>query len=137
MLDVACDDDLARGLLLYHAAGTGRWGGTSYSASELPPRHVKNVEQFIDAVLAGDYEYIDLFAHPLIVLSALLRSMITARPGHELIAADYSAIEARVANWIAGQEDVCESFRQYDAGDDSMNPYKHHGREDGPSRETL
>jgi DNA polymerase len=115
MLDVACDDNLARGLLLYHAAGTGRWGGRLIQPQNFPRGTVKNVEQFIDAVLAGDYEYIDLFAHPLIVLSALLRAMITARPGHELIAADYSAIEARVANWLAGQDDVCESFRQYDA----------------------
>lgn len=115
MLEVMCDDNIARGLLLYHAAGTGRWGGRLIQPQNFPRGSVKNPEQFIDAVLAGDYEYIDLFKHPLIVLSALLRSMITARPGYEFVAADYSAIEARVANWIAGQEDVCESFRQYDA----------------------
>jgi DNA polymerase len=40
-----------------------------------------------------------------------------------LIAADYSAIEARVLNWVAGQEDMLENFRAYDAGDKSRDPY--------------
>lgn len=124
MLNVACDDDMARGLLLYHAASTGREGGMLLQPQNFPRGEVKKVEQYIDAVLAQDYEYINLFEHPIVVLSSMLRSMLTAPPSYDLIAADFVAIEARVLNWLAGQEDVLESFRQYDAGNADMNPYK-------------
>jgi DNA polymerase bacteriophage-type len=50
--------------------------------------------------------------------------MMTARPGFDLMAGDYSAIEARALNWLAGRDDVVESFRKYDAGDKSQDPYK-------------
>lgn len=129
MAYATCADGQARGLLLYHAASTGRWGGRLIQPQNFPRGEVDDVESFIPYVLAGDYHAIDMFAHPIVVVLSMLRSMLTARPGHELMAADYSAIEARVLNWLAGQEDMCELFRKYDAAskDDKplFDPYRH------------
>jgi DNA polymerase len=61
-------------------------------------------------VLAGDYDAIDLFHHPIVVISSMLRNMLTADPGNELLSADFSAIEARVLNWLAGQDDIVALF---------------------------
>lgn len=124
MLDHACGDDRMRGLLLYHGASTGRWTGRGPQPQNYPRGEVKDVELFIPAILARDYDAVDLIAHPIVVVSSLLRGMLRAAPGRDLIAGDFSAIEARVLNWLAGQEDVLDSFRAYDAGDKSQDPYK-------------
>lgn len=123
MLACACRDGALRGLLLYHAASTGRWAGRLVQPQNFPRGDISHVTHFIEAVLAGDYEYVDLFYHPVAVISALLRSMLVARDEHDLIAGDFSAIEARVLNWLAGQEDVLAHFRAYDAGDRAHDPY--------------
>ena len=124
MLSVAGADDRARGLLLYHGAGTGRWSGKLIQPQNFPRGEVSNVEQFIEDILDHNYDMVNLFHHPTIVVSSLLRSMLIPEPGFDLIAGDYSAIEARVLNWLAGQEDTLARFRAYDAGDKSMDPYK-------------
>lgn len=115
MLDFAMDDDRMRGMLLYHAAGTGRWGGKGPQPQNFPRGgEIENIEQYIPLVLARDYDAIEKIAPPVILIMEMLRSMMAGAPGHELIAADYSAIEARVLNWLAGQHDVLENFRRYD-----------------------
>jgi DNA polymerase len=124
MLQVICRDRQARGLLLYHGAGTGRWSGKLLQPQNFARPEIDNVEDFIPDVLARAYDAIDIVAHPITVIVSLLRSMVTAREGHDLMAADYSAIEARVLNWLAGQDDVVESFRAMDAGDKTQHPYK-------------
>jgi len=126
MMSVAATaDDRARGLLLYHGAGTGRWTGKLIQPQNFPRGEVPNVEEYIDFVLAQDFDMLNQFHHPTIIVSSMLRSMLLAEPGNELIAGDFSAIEARVLNWLAGQEDVLENFRAYDTGDKSRDPYKH------------
>jgi DNA polymerase len=112
MVYASCFDGMARGLLLYHGAGTGRWTGRLIQPQNFPRGEVDDVEQYIPLVLAGEYDILDLFAPPIVVVLSMLRAMLTARPGHELIAGDYAAIEARVLNWIAGQEDILELFRR-------------------------
>ena len=116
-------DDRARGMAFYHAASTGRWGGKGPQPHNFPRGEVKHVEFFIPDVLAKAYDTIALAQHPVVVVSSMLRSMWRAKKGNELIAADYSAIEARVLNWLAGQDDVLETFREYDAGDKTKDPY--------------
>jgi DNA polymerase len=124
MLLGAGDDDRLRGLLLFHGAATGRWAGMRVQPQNFPRGDVPDAERFIPDVLAGDYDIIDLFAPPVGVISSLLRAMLVAGEGRKLMAADFSAIEARVLNWLAGQQDVVDSFRLYDAGDKSRDPYK-------------
>jgi DNA polymerase len=74
-------------------------------------------------VLDRAYDQIDLFHHPVSVISSMLRAMIAAREGHDFIAADFSAIEARVLVVLAGQDDVVANWRAYDAGDKSRDQY--------------
>jgi DNA polymerase len=73
--------------------------------------------------MAKEYDALDLFEPPVAVVSSMLRSMMRAAPGKTLMAGDYASIEAVVLNWLAGQEDVLENFRQYFAGDKSRDPY--------------
>lgn len=124
MLNVIAADWRARGLTLYHAASTGRWGGKLIQPQNFPRGEVKNVEEFIDMVQANAYDLIDQFAHPIVVVLSMLRAMLIAKPGYDLIAGDFSAVEARVVNWLAGQDDVLDLFRAYDAGDKTKDPYK-------------
>lgn len=119
LLECVCPDGRIRGMLLYHGASTGRWTGRLAQVHNFPRGEVDNIESYIPDILAGRYDFIDLLAHPVIVVSSLLRSCLTASKGHDLIAADYSAIEARVLNWLAGQDDIVALFA---AGEDV---YKH------------
>lgn len=109
---VACagEDNRMRGLLLYHGANTGRWSGKLVQPQNFPRGDVKDVERYIPFVRSGDYDTLDLIQSPIAVVSSMLRSMITAAPGRTLMAGDFSAIEARVLNWCAGQDDVLEAF---------------------------
>lgn len=111
MLDVAdSHDDRARGLELYHGARTGRWAGKLIQPHNFPKGDVPDVEQYIPDVVAGAYDTIDLYENPVAVVSSMLRAMIKAPDGYVLLGADFSAIEARVLNWIAGQADIVALF---------------------------
>jgi DNA polymerase len=125
MLDYVCRDGRMRGMLHYHAAGTGRWGGKGPQPQNFPRGgEIKDldIESTIKLVLARDYAAIEKLGAPVIVIMELLRSMMYAPPGRELIAADYSAIEARVVNWLAGQDDMIALFRKYDAASKEDKP---------------
>lgn len=108
------DDERARGLTVYHGASTGRWAGKLIQPQNFPRGTVDNIEAFIPDVLAGNYERIDMIAPVMHVISSMLRSMLTAAPGRILMAGDFSAIEARVLNWLANEEEILNSFRMYD-----------------------
>lgn len=76
-----------------------------------PALKAKQVPQAIDDVLARDVERLELFyPSPMQTLSDLVRSCLVAKPGHDLIFADFNAIEARVLAWLAGQDDLLHLF---------------------------
>jgi DNA polymerase len=110
ILRARCVDGRVRGMLLYHGANTGRWAGRLAQPQNFPRPIVKDPEQWIDAILRGDYDYIDAFDPPLAVVASLLRGTFRASPDHVLRVADFSGIEARVLNWLAGQQDMVELF---------------------------
>ena len=115
MFEAACRDDRIRGLLMYHGASTGRWSGRLVQPQNFPRGAVSDPERFIPQVLARDVDSID-FEYPVLdVISSMLRPMLTAAPGHKLVAADFSAIEARVLAWLADEPDLLSTFR--DGGD--------------------
>lgn len=124
MLDAMGSDDRVRGMLQYHVASTGRWGGRLVQPQNFPRGTVKGVEELIPLVLAHDYDRLALIEHPIVIISSMLRAMMTSAPGHEFMVADFASIEAVVVNWLAGQEDVLADFRAYLAGDKSRDPYR-------------
>jgi DNA polymerase len=111
-------DGRIRFVLASHATITGRWASYGMQLHNLPKVHLSLVDLALarSIVDRGDLELLEmLFDQPLAVLSQLLRSIVAAPPGYELIAADYAAIEARIVAWLAGQDDIVELFR---AGED-------------------
>ncbi len=114
MDNVVGPDGRARGLLAYHGADTGRWAGRLIQPQNFPRGSVKeDIDTLSDAVLSGDREYLDLmYGDPMEVLSSALRGAMVSKPGHDLICADYSSIEARGIFWLVSDENALETFRQ-------------------------
>ena len=112
MLNAADADDRMRGLLMYHGAATGRWSGKLVQPQNFPRPQKKQDE--LDAIIAKLKADEDVSEHGAgtVIASDLLRSMLIAEDGHRLMFADYSAIEARVLAWMAGQNDLVETFRK-------------------------
>jgi DNA polymerase len=99
--------------LQYCGASTGRWASYGLQLHNLPRNKLGNVRSEV-ALWAIEREDLELLAlledRPLEAISNLLRSLVCAAPGKELICADYSAIEARVVAWLAGQDDIVARF---------------------------
>lgn len=112
MLHAVNADGRMRGLLVYHGAATGRWSGKLVQPQNFPRPQKKQdeLDEIIAKLKAGE----DVSEHGAgtVLASDLLRSMLVADEGHRLMFADYSAIEARVLAWVAGQSDLVETFRK-------------------------
>jgi len=112
MLHAVNEDGRMRGLLVYHGAATGRWSGKLVQPQNFPRPQKKQDE--LDEIIAKLKADEDVSEHGAgtVLASDLLRSMLIAEDGHRLMFADYSAIEARVLAWVAGQNDLVETFRK-------------------------
>ena len=106
MIGAACSDDRIRGLLQFYGANrTGRWAGRVVQVHNLPQNHLPDLELARALVSEGRYEEVELFYESTPnVLSELIRTAFVAKPGCRFIISDYSAIEARVLAWLAGEE---------------------------------
>lgn len=109
-----CRDGRVRGLLKFYGANrTGRWAGRLVQIHNLPQNHISDLELARDLVREGRYEEVEmLYESTPNVLSELIRTAFVARPGCRFIVSDFSAIEARVLAWIAGEEWRLEAFRE-------------------------
>lgn len=114
MQTCVCDDGRIHGLLQFcGAARTGRWAGRLVQVQNLPQNHLPDLDFARSMVKAGDLEDFELnYADVTQVLSELIRTAFIASPGHILHVCDFSAIEARVIAWIAGENWVLDIFRQ-------------------------
>jgi DNA polymerase len=112
MLDALCDDDRIRDYLMYHGASTGRWSGRIVQFHNIPKGSIEDMDKAVAEIMTLTPEdYFNTYQRPMDQLSGCLRGMLCAPPGKDLIFADYSAIEARVVMWLAGEEDGLEVFR--------------------------
>ena len=113
MQQCVCRDGRIHGLLqFYGAARTGRWAGRLVQVQNLPQNHMDDLDRARKMVLAGDLDDFELnYANVTQVLSELIRTAFIAAPGHTLHVCDFSAIEARVIAWLAGEEWVLDVFR--------------------------
>lgn len=110
-----CADNRVRGLLQFYGANrTGRWAGRLVQVQNLPRNEMACLDDARELVKAGDLELLQLcFGNVPNVLSELIRTAFIAAPGHRLIVADFSAIEARVIAWLAGERWRLEVFRTH------------------------
>ena len=108
----ACKDGRARGLFqFYGAARTGRWSGRGIQLQNLPQNHINTLDEARTLVKLGCFDMVEsIYGNTPDVLSQLIRTMLVAKEGHEFIIADFSAIEARVLAWEAGEDWRLEAF---------------------------
>ncbi|MBO4849881.1 MAG: DNA polymerase [Prevotella sp.] len=113
MLECVCSDGRVRGLLQYYgAARTGRWAGRLVQMQNLPQNHLDDLEGAREAVRRGDADDVELcYGSVTRVLSELIRTSFVAAEGKVLHVCDFSAIEARVIAWLAGEGWVLDVFR--------------------------
>lgn len=106
MMTGICRDNRVRGLLQYYGANrTGRWAGRLIQVQNLPRIELKDLDLARQLVRSGDAEMLEiLFGNVPDTLSQLIRTSFIASPGHRFIIADFSAIEARVIAWLAGEK---------------------------------
>ena len=114
MLKCVCNDGRIHGLLqFYGAARTGRWAGRLVQVQNLPQNHLVSLDYARSLVKRGDLEeFTDNYSNPTHVLSELIRTAFVAAPGHTFHVCDFSAIEARVIAWLAGENWVLDVFRE-------------------------
>ena len=106
MTNAACEDNRVRGLLQYYGAGrTGRWAGRLVQVQNLPQNHLDDIGMVRELVRQRDLETLEMcFDSVPDVLSQLIRTAFIAKSGHTFLVADYSAIEARVIAYLAGEQ---------------------------------
>ena len=105
MQHAACDDDRCRGMFqFYGASRSGRWAGRLIQLQNLPQNHLPDLKQARALVKAGDYEMVKmLYGNVPQILSELIRTAFIPAPGYRFIVSDFSAIEARVLSYLAGE----------------------------------
>lgn len=106
MSRVTGKDGRARGLLQFYGANrTGRWAGRLIQVQNLPRNNLTNLEGARDLARLGDADSIEVLFDCLPeTMSELIRTAFIPKPGHRFIVADFSAIEARVIAWLAGEK---------------------------------
>lgn len=108
-----CSDNRVHGMMRFCGANrTGRWSGNILQPQNLPQNHLPDLTLARDIVKDGDFEMLDMmFGNVPNVLSELIRTVLITKPNHRFIVADFSAIEARVLAWIAGEQWRIDTFR--------------------------
>ena len=105
MRNAVCKDSRARGMFRFYGGNrTGRYSGRIIQLQNLPQNHIPDLEQARGLVKAGDFDALSLLYEDIPdTLSQLIRTAFVPQDGRKFIVADFSAIEARVIAWIAGE----------------------------------
>lgn len=113
MENAVCKDGRARGMFQFYGANrSGRWAGRLIQLQNLPQNHMEDLEQARCLVRTDNYKaFYMLYDNVPTVLSELIRTAFVSRKGYKFIVSDFSAIEARVIAWIAGEKWRAEVFK--------------------------
>lgn len=108
----ACKDGRARGMFQFYGANrTGRFAGRHIQLQNLPQNHLPDLSEARELVRQGNYEALDMLYESIPdVLSQLIRTAFVPRAGMKFVVSDFSAIEARVISWLAGERWKSEAF---------------------------
>lgn len=111
-----CRDGRAHGLFQFSGANrTQRWAGRGIQLQNLPQNHISTLDEARELLKMGCFDMLEvIYGNTPDILSQLLRTMLIAKPGHQFIVADFSAIEARVLAWLAGEQWRIEAFNRGD-----------------------
>lgn len=106
MINMRCDDGRIRGLLQFYGANrTGRWAGRGVQVQNLPQNHLSDLDDARNYVRNGAFDIVELlYDSTSDTLSQLIRTAFIPASGNRFIVADFSAIEARVIAWLAGEQ---------------------------------
>lgn len=114
MLECVNDDDRIRGLSqFYGASRTGRWSGRNVQLQNLAKNNMpdEDLDLARQLVKSGDGESFSLLFDPAQALSELIRTSLIPKPGCRFVVSDFSAIEARVLAWLAGEQWRLDVFK--------------------------
>lgn len=112
MLDWECPDGRLHGILQYYGSRTGRWAGRGPQLQNLPKNKLTALGAAHKMLREDDYDGLLLnFGNVPDTLSQLIRTALIAPPLHTFAVCDFSAIEARVLAWLAGEDWVLDVFR--------------------------
>lgn len=106
MQDCICSDGRVHGMLQFYGANrTGRWAGRLVQVHNLPQNHIEDIELCREIVAEQDFEAAEMLWGQLpFIFSQLIRTAFIASEGNRFIISDFSAIEARVLAWLAGEQ---------------------------------
>ena len=109
-----CEDGRAHGLFQFSGANrTQRWAGRGIQLQNLPQNHISTLDEARELVKMGCFDMIEvLYGNTPDILSQLIRTMLIPKEGCEFIVADFSAIEARVLAWLAGEQWRLDAFTE-------------------------
>ena len=107
-----CKDQRAHGLFQFSGANrTQRWAGRLIQLQNLPQNHISTLNEARELVKEGYFDLVEsIYGDTPDILSQLIRTMLVPKDGCEFIVADFSAIEARVLAWLAGEEWRIKAF---------------------------
>ena len=110
-----CKDNRIRGLFQFYGANrSGRWAGRLVQVQNLPQNHLEDLDLARELLKSGDHEtFAMLFGNVPGTLSELLRTALVAGEGNIFRVSDFSAIEARIIAWLAGEEWRMKVFRTH------------------------
>ena len=136
METAVCPDGRARGMFQFYGANrTGRWAGRIIQLQNLPQNHLSDLAEARSVVRSGDLDAVEMLYEDVPdTLSQLIRTAFVPQDGRKFIVSDFSAIEARVIAWFAGEQWRQEVFAKggdiYCASASQMFhvPVEKHGR---------
>lgn len=114
MQNAVCSDGRARGMFQFYGANrTGREAGRIIQLQNLPQNHLPDLEAARELVKSGNLEAVELLYEDVLdTLSQLIRTAFVPKPGYQFLVADFSAIEARVIAWLAGETWRMQAFAE-------------------------
>ena len=115
MQNAYCRDTRAHGLLQFYGANrTGRWAGRLIQVQNLPQNHLPDLDEARNLVRSGKFDQVEFLYDSIPdTLSQLIRTAFIPKEGNRFMVADFSAIEARVIAWMAGEQWRLDVFKTH------------------------